>query len=67
MKKEIPIEQRKGVFTRCKDCKGYGYKRFHISWSTNMYSIIKPVERTFKCETCNGTGRLTWIDKMIGR
>jgi DnaJ-class molecular chaperone len=64
MKEEIPIEQRKGVFTRCKECKGYGYKKnTYPAWSTS--SSYKTFTQNDKCKTCNGTGRLDWITRII--
>lgn len=53
-------------FYKCSRCSGKGrYKEYHSevvgfsgceSWETNV-----------KCEKCNGTGKLDWVEKVVGK
>ena len=43
----------------CPDCKGSGNQ---AKWDT-----IPDYRVTLECETCNGTGKLDWIEAVVGK
>lgn len=62
MKKQIPIDQQKGMFTRCKKCKGYGYRLAELWYHTQpgFRGKAKAI-----CSICKGSGRLDWVERII--
>ncbi len=67
--------QLKGIFKRCKKCKGYGYvEEFHeITWAIDEVTYSNygggAVYRKSRsiCPNCEGTGQVTWVQHIMGK
>jgi DnaJ-class molecular chaperone len=61
-------KQVKGLFKRCKACKGYGYIDKLVE-APSMDDLPHHMKTRFRvrCEDCSGTGQVTWIQHMMGK
>jgi hypothetical protein len=54
------------ILYSCRECRGSGLK-FSQSTEKDIHGATQGFVRFTKCPSCDSSGALTWIDKMIGR
>jgi hypothetical protein len=61
--------EQKGLFKRCKKCRGYGYtiELKSASWGTYPNYEDYMHRESKKCKECEGTGKVTWTKHIMGK